>query len=37
MLIGRVYLSLKNITNLVVSNCDCKKVGIIMPKILVQM
>jgi len=36
MLIGRVYLSLKNITDLLVSNCDCKKVGI-MPKILVQM
>lgn len=37
MLIGRVYLSLKNITDLLASNCNCKKVGIIMPKILVQM
>lgn len=37
MLIGRVYLSVKNITDLLVSNCNRKKVGIIMPKIFVQM
>ena len=25
MLIGRVYLSLKNTTDLLASNCNCKK------------
>ena len=37
MLIRRVYLSQKNITDLLAANYNCKKVAIIMPKIFVQM